>query len=460
MENYEVCVGYAIPGVNWKNLCECDESLNLNENEIEPLEDEYCRYAPYEMTPSNAKEVEEINRMQFDANASLAEPSDLFVRPNGTTGPQIRRQYRATFMHSASSSFFMYIPIAFWKVVTHATNVKAQHRKAPKIELDEMMRFFGILFYMSLVDRGGYTNYWGEQIEDSVLGRTSVSSDLSSIMKLKRFQFIRENLSFRHDVSANDVKKDPAARIRPLLTLLKIRCPAFVDVGRNVAVDESSIACRSKFARHLIMYNPTKPTGKYHFKIYACCCSVSWIAISFKLHCQNDIQTRLEGVLAPEAMDTLQEDIQGISEMRQLMSELIEPIQNSNRIVNTDNYYTSTQLLQLFRTKGLYGRGTVRANSRHFPKCFIISKQDNCTRGEMRQAVSVRNKIVAASWVDGNIVNIISNADASTTTTVERQVRKRKVSSCSCSLSCNLRSELWQRFVLHSRFHFQPPLVF
>jgi hypothetical protein len=292
----------------------------------------------------------------------------------------------------------MYIPIAYWKAVTYATNVKASNKKGKTITLDEMMKFFGILFYMALVDKGEYGNYWGPQAEDFVLGHVGGSTNLDTIMDKRRFQFIRSNLSFRHDTTENDLRKDPAARIRPLLEFLKNRCPAFVEVGRNVAIDESSVASRSKFARHLIMYNPTKPTGKYHFKIYVCCCSVSWVAISFKLHCHSDMKSRLQGVLRTEAIEALEEETRGISEMRQLVSELIIPIKDSKRIVNTDNYYTSTQLLELLKTNGLYGRGTVRVNSKHFPRCFLLSKEDEYARGEMRQGVSARYQMVAALW--------------------------------------------------------------
>lgn len=65
---------------------------------------------------------------------------------------------------------------------------------------------------------------------------------------------------------------DQAARIRPLLNLLKTTGPKYVEIGRNVALDEASVACRSKYGKPIIVYNPIKPTGKYHFRIYMLCC--------------------------------------------------------------------------------------------------------------------------------------------------------------------------------------------
>jgi hypothetical protein len=124
----------------------------------------------------------------------------------------------------------------------------------------------------------------------------------------------------------------------------------------------------------------------------------------------------------------LKEEMESSSEMRKLVSELVLPVANTKRIVNTDNYYSSVQLLELLRGKGLYGRGTVRSNSKHFPRCFILPKESRKLRGFFQQAVSKEHKMVAASWVDANVVNIITNADAATTTKVERQIKTKKVS--------------------------------
>jgi len=218
------------------------------------------------------------------------------------------------------------------------------------------------------------------------------------------------------------LKKDPAARIRPLINILKVRAPANVVLGRNVAVDETSIACRSKFGRHLIVYNATKPTGKYHFKIYMCCCSTSWFAVSFKLHCTSGIGERLSGVIDENAVKAHEAATAKSLEVRKHVLEVTMPIHFSKRIVNTDNYYTSCQLLESLKVVGLYARGTIRENSKFGPKCFMLNKADKLQRGTIRQGVEANHKIVGASWADGAMVNILSNADDSSITKVTRLV--------------------------------------
>jgi hypothetical protein len=38
--------------------------------------------------------------------------------------------------------------------------------------------------------------------------------------------------------------------------MLKKTSPQYVDIGRNVSIDESTVACKSKYGRKLIVFNP------------------------------------------------------------------------------------------------------------------------------------------------------------------------------------------------------------
>ncbi|GMF53625.1 unnamed protein product [Phytophthora fragariaefolia] len=57
----------------------------------------------------------------------------------------------------------------------------------------------------------------------------------------------------------------------------------------------------------------------------------------------------------------------------------------------------------------------------------MIQGSDELARGAMKQGVCVAKHIVAASRVDGSIVNIVSNADNSGTTTVYRRIKQERV---------------------------------
>ncbi|GMF39068.1 unnamed protein product [Phytophthora fragariaefolia] len=345
--------------VGWSHLCAVEEGEQIEvEGSIDDMEECVELFDPPMELPTTLAEVEAIKNMRFDPEAQSKEPEDLFQHPDGSTATYLLPQFKHLFDHSASASFFAYIP---------------------------------------LVDKGEYSNYWGEQVETAIFGGNSVSLD--AVMPIRRFKQLRQSFCFQC-VEVNNANHDQAARIRPLLNLLKMTGPTYVSPGRNLALNEASVACRSKYGKPLIVYDPMKPTGKYHFRLYMLCRFTTWIFLNFRLHCQSDVTERLAGV-------TTQAEAQALSD--------------------------ELALLDAMRLKGLYGRGTVRKSSAHFPRHVVIEKKD-CTRGTSRQAVSADRNTVAASWYDSAIVTVISNADSSTLTSVARQVRsdKRTFSAPTC----------------------------
>lgn len=405
---------------------EDDDEESDDDDEDNDVDTERVRrpYTRRDALPTTLAEVEQIESMRFDPREQLEAPSNLYMHEDGSTQTKVKPRYRFLFQSSASASFFAYLPLSFWNEVLDATNTKLRsqqrYKTATPFTMAELMKFLGILFYMKLFTKGEYSKHWGAQEENKVL-RFGINASLDNVMSLSRFKALRSTLSF---VKGPCASTDPAVRIRPILNMLKKTCGRYVTVGRDIAIDESSVSCRSKFGRNMIVYNPTKPTGKYHFKIYVACCSTSWIALNFRVHARSSLQDRLEGVIASDSIQRFQVETEFCADIRKIVLEVMLPFYNTNRVLNTDNFYTSVLLLQELRLKGLYARGTVRTNSKHFPKHVQLAGSDNCTRGESKIAVSKEYKTMATSWCDGSIVNMISNADPSTITSVTRMIKR------------------------------------
>ncbi|GMF55139.1 unnamed protein product [Phytophthora fragariaefolia] len=66
-------------------------------------------------------------------------------------------------------------------------------------------------------------------------------------------------------------------------------------------------------------------------------------------------------------------------------------------------------------------RDTIKSNSKYFPRHTILD-DTICTRDDVRQAISGDFSMIAASWYDGDVVNLVTNADASLITSVARMV--------------------------------------
>ncbi|GMF19639.1 unnamed protein product [Phytophthora fragariaefolia] len=301
----------------WRDLTDTvvDEEVNrdlpLDELDIGSDEEDYERYDPEVLLPASLAEVKAVKIMRCDPHMEMEAPSDLYKHTDGSTATRLLPEYRHIFAHSATSSFFAYIPVYVWKQVVLETNRYAmvkEVRITKPFTIEELMTFRGIIFYITLTDKGEYSNYWGSQTEDCIFGGASTSLD--NVMSLRRFKLIRRCLSFRADPEPS-AALDPAARIRPLLNLLKCTGSRYVEVVRDLALDEVSIACRSCYGRHLIVFNPQKSGGKYHIRMYVVCCSTTWIALNYRLHCNNsDNADRLVKVVSPAEMQQLREELE------------------------------------------------------------------------------------------------------------------------------------------------------
>ena len=122
-----------------------------------------------------------------------------------------------------------------------------------------------------------------------------------------------------------------------------------------------------------------------------------------------------------------EEQEQNVTKITSVVLDMCQPLYNSGRVVNMDNYYTSPEVAVLLKRKGVYMRGTCRKNRRGFPKGVLYSKTDakNFERGSYKMMVDATNLLVCYGWLDGSPVQILSTADGSVShSSVVRRIGK------------------------------------
>lgn len=281
-----VSVSEAVKGI--KNYAKIQEGRTVtwrslqkpNDKEMDCFEQftqtnlEYEEYIPATQPVSSLQDVEDLKNMRFEPNGTMNAP-DLFEQEK--TVLKDPEQFRG----SPLQAFFQYLPLSFWREVLTHTNNKRSH-SITEFSLDELFRFIGIMMYMSVVDKGkikavdkslkqmlnahtGETrNYFRRSPNDQIFnGVPGYLGDFGCdrVMSERRFWQVRSALTFNTAVTAKDLAEDPLARIRPLINMFKVTCGQYVEAGRDLSLDESSVACRSRYGRHVIVYNPMKPTG-------------------------------------------------------------------------------------------------------------------------------------------------------------------------------------------------------
>ncbi len=57
--------------------------------------------------------------------------------------------------------------------------------------------------------------------------------------------------------------------------------------GTKFSLDEAAMVCFSRYTRKLISFNPMKPTGKFHFKLYMLCCAYTNLLLKIHTHTKD-----------------------------------------------------------------------------------------------------------------------------------------------------------------------------
>ncbi|POM69296.1 Transposase [Phytophthora palmivora] len=271
----------------------------------------YEMYDPVRFLPASLAEVEAVKNMRFQPDIEMNAPR-TFTK---AVTKNDNKAYRHIFAHSASYIFLADVPLYFWNQVVLEANLYAAIKK----------------------------KRLGPQTEDTIFG--GASTILDNIMSLNRFNLLRRCFSFRSDPEGS-VERDPAARICPLLNLLKCTGGRYNEVGRDIALDEASVACRSRQGRYLIVFNPQKPGGNYHFCKYVVCCAATWIALNYRLRCNtSDVADRLQDLATHGEIQQLREEFEKVSQVRKHVLEVVRPYYYSRRSLT---WTITTQWKQAF----------------------------------------------------------------------------------------------------------------
>jgi hypothetical protein len=151
------------------------------------------------------------------------------------------------------------------------------------------------------------------------------------------------------------------------------------------------MACYSRYARNLVPFNPMKPTGKFHFKMYMLCCAVTNLTLKLCIHTKQH----------SEDNDYSNEKNQ-LAKLDNLTSDMCKVLYHSGSTINMDNYYMSTTCALHLKNNGVYCRGTIRSNRKFVPKSMLFTPAEarSLPRGTIRYAVNPTHNIITKghSW--------------------------------------------------------------
>ena len=224
-----------------------------------------------------------IEGIKWELNRHIATPAGIATRPKSHIKPEFSKNK----FRNEIESFLAFLPLEFWVYHLLQTNKKVEDEmilegkstfygsKWKPITINELMIFYAILMQMScrpspgknFVDCWKYKQEWFTNCNH---------------MTVSRFKIIKAALHWNDDNFSSNTK-DTLYKIRPLLNILSSTLGHYIEVGDSVALDETCIGVRSKYAKAMTYYNTAKPKGKHHLKFHTLCENDNWNAIYFKM---------------------------------------------------------------------------------------------------------------------------------------------------------------------------------
>nr|CAH7763851.1 unnamed protein product [Callosobruchus chinensis] len=175
-------------------------------------------------------------------------------------------------------------------------------------------------------------------------------------MSMARFSFLLCALRFDdHTTRSTRVKNNPLAAFSDIFDIFFRNCKQAYSPGVNVTVDEMLVAFRGRC--RFRMYMPNKP-AKYGIKIQILADTKTHFAVNAEDYTGKNPT----------------EDRTRFTHPTHVVLRLVEPIVNTNRNITGDNWYTSVELADALRSKGLTYVGTMKKNKRAIPPQFLPNR--------------------------------------------------------------------------------------
>jgi len=123
---------------------------------------------------------------------------------------------------------------------------------------------------------------------------------------------ITSMLHFNNNSDHDGIWRDSLHKVRPLLEIIKKALAWYATPGSEFSFDKATMACYSRYGRGQLSFNPKKPIGMFHFKIYMLCCAVTNLTYKICIHTKDGSEKSEENEENDEEQNTKTDNWQWI----------------------------------------------------------------------------------------------------------------------------------------------------
>ncbi|KAF7685137.1 PiggyBac transposable element-derived protein 4 [Cucumispora dikerogammari] len=311
------------------NIFNIDETLDTSNMQQEDVHNSEDASKTTQLAFNWSEQINKVHKKHFLGKKTMS------IKP-----PTTPRGFTDLFM---TEKFFKY----FVKRVNERINRKRQtvsdgfKEKCKEVRVDEIKNYIGIIILMGIVRLPEITDYW------SMDPKICVMPLPKKLLSYLRFTEINNNLSLVKIKSEQKPNRDVKNDTEKLFDYLNIKFKAIYKPGEHLSVDEGLIKYHGRYS--FKVYMPNKP-DKVGIKLYFLCDSSNAYVCSLEMF--SGAKRRVVEVV----------------------KSLVSEYHNLNHKLYMDNFYTSLQLFDSLKEKGIYSSGTMRA-FRGEPEIFRTLKK-------------------------------------------------------------------------------------
>lgn len=320
-----------------------------------------------------------------DGSASISQiPSFNMLKRRGIRNPEALLDLNASFL--PISIFSRFFDEAMLEAIIHNTNIYALSKDAgngrpwePLVK-KELLIFLSILIYLGLYSVNGIEKLWNKGLKAPV-------HYIAQKMSMKRFQQIKRFLHISEPYADN---RPYYAKVEPLLSHICNISKKLYMPSTNISVDEMMVRFSGRSTHTIRIKNKPTPEG---YKIFALCdhgYTYTFLPTS-RVYQNKEVQK-----------------VDGITYTGSVVLHLAHQLPYWRKTFNLfmDNYFSSIPLFSYLRTKNIGACGTVRSNSKKFPKELKVPKTVKMP-WDSRSGVVV-DDVLAILWIDNGPVTMLT----------------------------------------------------
>mmetsp|Transcript_28371 Transcript_28371/g.67599 ORF Transcript_28371/g.67599 Transcript_28371/m.67599 type:complete len:1231 (+) Transcript_28371:374-4066(+) len=242
-------------------------------------------------------------------------------------------------------------------------------RKWVEVTPGYLLAWFGILLIIGATKMRSWRILW---MESQALN----CNWIQNAMSFNSFQQIKNYIHFvdsSKSVKPGHPRFHPLQKIQPFLDMLLKQIRKAYTLGQFLSADESMIKYKGKAIR-FVQYMPAKPI-KHGIKVFALCCSLTGYIYAFYVYCGKEL-----------------DDCSATQVVERLFRQDSDLLTNSKgRVLYTDNYYTSEELMKLlYTTYGVLLVGTVNLTKK---------KSRTSVDAPFHKLSNAAKKLVGRGWI-------------------------------------------------------------